>query len=314
VKRTLVLGALLAAGLLSVAIAAQQAPPPPPPPTANDVMVEKVRDNLYVLRGGFGGNTAAFITANGVVLVDTKLPGWGQPLLQKLKTITPKPVTTVINTHWHFDHVSGNVEMPANVEFVTHENTKTFMEQQNPVYQNFFTQHNGHGMPTRTFRDTMTLGSGSDRIELRYFGRAHTGGDAFVIFPALRIAHVGDVFPNKGLPNIDKDNGGSGVAYADTIDKAAKSLAGMTAIINGHADVQTTAADLREYGAFIRDFTTAVRAAKEAGKTIDQFVKEWKTPATYKDYLAADAPTGVPNISQADFARNAATVIWEELK
>ena len=309
-KRTLVLGALLAAGLLSVAVAAQQTPPP----TANDVMVEKVRDNLYVLRGGFGGNTAAFITANGVVLVDTKLPGWGQPLLDTLKRLTPKPVTTVINTHWHFDHVSGNVEMPANVEFVTHENTKTSMEQQNRVYQNFFKQRDGHGMPTKTFRDTMTLGSGSDRIELRYFGRAHTGGDAFVIFPALRIAHVGDVFPNKGLPAIDKDNGGSGVAYADTIDKAAKGLADMTALVNGHADAQTTVADLREYGAFIRDFTIAVRAAKKSGKTVDQFVKEWKTPANYTGYLAADAPTGVPDITQADFARNAATVIWEELK
>ena len=309
-KRTLVLGALLAADLLSIAVAAQQAPPP----TANDVMVEKVRDNLYVLRGGLGGNTAAFVTANGVVLVDTKLPGWGQPLLDALKKLTPKPVTTVINTHWHFDHVSGNVEMPANVEFVTHENTKTSMERQNPVYQNFFKQRNGHGMPTKTFRDTMTLGSGSDRIELRYFGRAHTGGDAFVIFPALRIAHVGDVFPNKGLPAIDRDNGGSGVGYADTIDKAAKGLADMTALVNGHADAQTTVADLREYGAFIRDFTIAVRAAKKSGKTVDEFVKEWKTPAKYKGYLAADAPTGVPDITQTDFARNAATVIWEELK
>ena len=307
-KRTLVLGSLLAAGILTVAVVAQQAAPPP---TANDVTVEKVKDNLYVLRGGFGGNTAAFITANGVVLVDTKLPGWGQPLLQKLNTITPKPVTTIINTHSHFDHVSGNVDMPANVEVVTHQNSKTYMEA-NPVYKTFF--KNGHGMPTRTFRDTMTLGSGNDRIELRYFGPAHTGGDAFVVFSALRIAHAGDVFPNKGLPLIDKDNGGSGVAYADTIDRAATSLAAMTAIINGHADAQTTAADLREYGAFIREFTTAVRAAKEAGKTIDQFVKEWKTPAKYKDYLAADAPTGLPNISQADFARNTATVIWEEIK
>jgi cyclase len=307
-KRTLVLGSLLAAGILTVAVVAQQAAPAP---TANDVTVEKMKDNLYVLRGGFGGNTAAFITANGVVLVDTKLPGWGQPLLQKLKTITPKPVTTIINTHWHYDHVSGNVEMPANVEVATHQNTKAYMEA-NPVYKNFF--KNGHGMPTRTFRDTMTLGSGNDRIDLRYFGRAHTGGDAFVVFSALRIAHVGDVFPNKGMPAIDKDNGGSGLAYADTIDKAAKSLAGMTAIIKGHADAKTTVADLREYGAFIREFTTAVGAAKTGGKTVDQFVKEWKTPAKYTGYLPADAPTGVPGISQTDFVRNAATVIWEEIK
>ena len=71
-----------------------------------------MKDNLYVLRGG-GGNTAAFVTANGVVIVDTKNPGWGQPLLDKLKTLTDKPVTTIINTHTHYDHVSGNVDFPA---------------------------------------------------------------------------------------------------------------------------------------------------------------------------------------------------------
>ena len=54
-----------------------------------------------------------FVTAKGVTLVDTKNPGWGQPLLDKIKTLTDKPVTTVINTHTHFDHVSGNVAMPA---------------------------------------------------------------------------------------------------------------------------------------------------------------------------------------------------------
>ena len=136
-------------------------------------MVEKVKPNLYVLRGG-GGNTAAFITDAGVVLVDTKLPGWGQPLVEKLKTITPKPVITIINTHAHFDHVSGNNKFP-NVEIVTHVNTKTYMEG-NPVYKQYF---NGGGMPTKTIRDTLTLGEGDERIELRYFGPAHTGGDTF---------------------------------------------------------------------------------------------------------------------------------------
>jgi glyoxylase-like metal-dependent hydrolase (beta-lactamase superfamily II) len=83
------------------------------PPSANALQVETLSDKLFVLRGGGGsGNTVAFITANGVTLVDTKLPGWGQPLLDKLKTLTDKPVTTIINTHTHNDHVSGNVEIP----------------------------------------------------------------------------------------------------------------------------------------------------------------------------------------------------------
>jgi len=103
-KRISVLGSLLIVGTLSATLAAVQqgrqgaagAKPVPfgqETPSADALMVEKVKPNFYVLRGG-GGNTAAFITEAGGGLVDTKLPGWGQPLIQKLKTITPKPVTT----------------------------------------------------------------------------------------------------------------------------------------------------------------------------------------------------------------------------
>src|SRR5207247_8659811 len=67
------------------------------------------------------------IAANGVVVVDTKNPGWGQPILEKIKTLTDKPVTTIINTHTHGDHVSGNVEFPASVEVIVHEHTKANM-------------------------------------------------------------------------------------------------------------------------------------------------------------------------------------------
>ena len=333
-KRLLVLGSLVMLGALSASVAAFQQPAgrqggargaTPPPfgqetPSADALMVEKVKPNLFVLRGG-GGNTAVFITDAGVVLVDTKLPGWGQPIIQKLRTITPKPVTTIINTHAHFDHASGNVEFPPNVEIVTHQNTKTYMEQGNPVsgvqqgpQPNIYKQNGGRGLPARTYRDTLTLGKGDERIELRYFGPAHTGGDTFVVFPALRIAHVGDVFPNKGLPIMDRNNGGSGVAYPDTIDKAAKGLAGVDAIINGHTDAQTTVADLREYGAFLREFVNAAGAAKKAGKTAAQFAAEWKTPARFKGYQPITAEGPGPNLSQADFARNDAQVVFDELK
>ena len=95
------------------------------------VEADKIADTLYVLKGG-GGNTAMFLTAAGVVLVDTKLPGWGQPLLDKVKTLTDKPVTMVINTHAHYDHTNGQVEFPASVEVVAHANTKRYMEEANP--------------------------------------------------------------------------------------------------------------------------------------------------------------------------------------
>ena len=139
--------------------------------------------------------------------------------------------------------------------------------QQPAPQENLFKEHGGHGLPTKTFTSKLTLGSGNDRIELRYYGRAHTSGDAFVIFPALKVAHVGDVFPNKGLPIMDRNNGGSGVAYAETVDKAAKDLTalGVESLINGHTAAQTTVADLREYGAFVREFVAAAHAGEEVG-------------------------------------------------
>src|SRR4030095_11654722 len=114
-KRQVVLGTLIATGLLSISLAAlQQAPGragAPVRPAPRVVEVDKLKDNLYMMRGG-GGNSAVFIMANGVAVVDTKNPGWGQPLLDKIKSVTDKPVTMIINTHTHGDHVSGNVEFP----------------------------------------------------------------------------------------------------------------------------------------------------------------------------------------------------------
>ena len=155
-NRAIVLGTVLAVGALSLAVSAYQSPAPAPAPKA--VEVEKLEDNLYLLKGG-GGNTAVMVGASGVVVVDTKLPGWGQPILDGIKTFTDKPVTTVINTHTHGDHVSGNVEFPATVDIVTHENTAANMQKMAvptgitpaQVGPNVFQTSGGKGMPKRTF-------------------------------------------------------------------------------------------------------------------------------------------------------------------
>ena len=301
--RGIVLGTLMVVGVVSVGVPALQQPPP----SAEQINIEKVKDNLYVLRGG-GGNTAVFVTGGGVVVVDTKNPGWGQPLLEKIKTLTDKPVTTIINTHTHYDHVSGNVEFPASVDIVVQENTKALMAEMRDIsglgaQTNVFKDAKGRGQPKRTFKDRMSIGKGPEQIDLYYFGRAHTGGDAFVVFPAHRIMHVGDTFPNRGLPIMDASNGGSGVDYAATLSKAA-GVPNVDAIINGHTPAQTTPADLREYSEFVREFVTSVQEAKKSGRTVDDVVTTWKTPAKYTGYPAANP----------DRVRANAQVIWNETR
>ena len=288
-KRIAVLGALVLGGALTVIVAAQQ---PAPQPSVDNLTVEKVKDNLWVIRGG-GGNTAVFATAKGLTVVDTKQPGWGQPLLDKIKTISDKPITTIINTHTHYDHVSGNVLVPASVEIIAHENTAKRMPLFSTVTgrgetENVFRANPGKGLPKKTFKDKMTIGSGADQINLYYFGPAHTGGDAFVEFPALRVMHAGDVFARKAVPLIDADNGGSGVQFAATIRKAIDGVKNVDTVINGHLPAQTTPAEMREYADFVSDFVAHVQAAKKAGKTAAEAIKTWKTPAKYKDYTDSD--------------------------
>jgi cyclase len=304
-RRQIVLGGVLVFGALSLTATAFQQPPKP---AASAIKVEKLTDNLYVLNAlaaGGGGNTSVFITANGVVVVDTKNPGWGQPLLDKIKTLTSKPVTMIINTHTHGDHVSGNVEFPATVDVVVQENTKANMAAMRPASfvaqpaggppPNIFTQNSNRNMAKKTFKDTMTIGSGADRIELYYFGRAHTNGDAMVLFPAARVLHMADVFATKGLPGMDSNNGGTGVGYADTLTKAADfaDKNNVQTIINGHNETTTTRADLREFIQYVRDFVKAAQDGKRAGKSVDDVSKAWQTPAKYKGYEAMPVPVRV---------------------
>jgi cyclase len=272
--RGTILGALMAAGALSLGVAAYQQPPPLP----KVLQVDKIKDNLYVLKGG-GGNTAVFVGANGVTVVDAKNPGWGQPVLDKIKELTPKPVTTLINTHTHGDHVSGNVEFPATVDIVVQDNTKTNMEK-----MDIFKQNNGKGLPKKSFADKMTLGKGADRIDLYYFGPGHTNGDAWVVFPALRTAHAGDMFASKGVPLVDGANGGSMLHYSETLSKAYSGIKNVDTIINGHSDATTTWADLKEYADFNHDFLTWAQGELKAGKTPEQAAADWKIPEKYHGY------------------------------
>jgi len=296
-KRQIVLGTLIAMGLLSISLAAlQQAPARgggPAQPAPREVQVNKLKDNLFMMTGG-GGNSAVFVMANGVAVVDTKNPGWGQPLLDKIKSVTDKPVTLIINTHTHGDHVSGNVEFPTTVEVVTHENTaKNMQEMRSPTGitpapdapKNIFKENGGKGLPKKTFKDNMKIGKGSDEIDLFYFGRGHTNGDAWVVFPALRVMHAGDIFSGKNLPLLDANNGGSGVAIPDSLAKAHSSLKNVDTIITGHS-TQMTMNDLQEYAQFNREFLSAVQGAKKAGRSAEEVAKSWTMPAKYAGYAA----------------------------
>ena len=265
-KRLFVQGVLIVAGAASIAVAAAQQPAKP-----QTIDVQKVKDNYYVLLSSTpgdaatfsGGNVGVFITDAGVVLVDTKLAAFGQTFLDRVKSISSKPVTMIINTHTHGDHTGNDDKFGTNVEIVAQDNTKT-----NMAKLDAFKGDKAVFLPKRTFKDKLSLGSGKERIDLYYFGPGHTNGDAFVVFPSLRVLQTGDLFAWKDAPRIDRANGGSGLQYPQTLAKAVAGLKDIDIVVPGHSPLMKFA-DVQEYQRYTADLASTVQAARKAGKNVD---------------------------------------------
>ncbi|MCY4599792.1 MAG: MBL fold metallo-hydrolase [Acidobacteria bacterium] len=278
------------AGALAL-LGALGAPPSAGQPAANAVRVHSLSpgDTVYVLLDGGGHSLAVVDEENGgVVLVDTKAAGWGQTIADAVSLVTELPVTTIINTHAHADHAGSNGEFPAAPHIFAHENA-------------------GAGRSVTTFRDTLSLFDGANRIELYHFGPAHTDGDTVVVFPEKGVAHVGDLINGKAAPVIDADNGGSGVAYPETLAKLVAGIDGVDSVITGHGPLppvpgvhgmlQTlTWEDVAEYAAFNRDFLAAVREAFDAGTDAAEAAATLRLPERYADYGMEQAAANVRSI------------------
>ena len=292
-RRGIVLGLLIAFGVLSLTLAGYQGQQQQRRAKVPDIY--KVRENLYVIGGSqpevrdefTGGNTAVWITAKGVVVVDTKNPGWGQMILGKIKSVTDKPIIMVLNSHLHSDHAGSNIEFPATVEFIAHEYIRTTWTKASctPVANcGAFKGDNAKYLPKRTFKDKMSVLDGKDRIDLYYFGRGHTGGDTWVVFPAARVVHVGDLYRPKVLPFMDVDNGGSGVAFPETLAKGVAAITNVDNVIPGHGPVMTWD-DLKTHRDFMQDFVNYVKAAIKAGTSVDEMSRAYTVPARFRGYM-----------------------------
>lgn len=265
-KTTVVL-AFLVAGSLAASAAAQQRSQPPgvrvgpeaaaPPrsPLPPPEPIEHIKDNVYKIFGG-GGNTLVVVQQDGVVLVDTKLPNNGPAILSEVKKVTDKPIKLIINTHSHPDHLGSNDyirEQYPNVRIVMNEGAKE--ELSGP-------QSNPKLLPTETYTDHMTIGSGADQIELYHFGRGHTNGDTFVLFSAARLLCMGDVMAWNMAPFLPAGGAELIAQETEALVKAVKGKVDLVEEGHGHMD---TWADLERLARFDRALVDAAKLHYQRG-------------------------------------------------
>jgi len=286
-KATIAVTALVMGALGATPAMAQRGPGLPPPEP-----IEHITGNVYKIFGG-GGNTLVVVQKDGVVLVDTKMPGNGQAILDEVKKVTDKPIVTIINTHSHPDHIGSTDfirEKYPNVKVISSEATKDEIAK-NPSYKPGV-------LPNVTYKDRLTVGTGEDRVELYSFGQAHTGGDTFVYFPASHVLFMGDVMAWNMAPFLPS-GGASMLPTAE--EKLIATVKGAKFVVEGHGYVDTWQ-DLVRITRFNRDLVSFAKAAYDRGDPPGAAVAELKKNPEYAPLLDTRIKDGLP-YGNTPFAR-----------
>ena len=276
-KRLAILGSIVTAGLAAVALQAQGLP--------GIGATEQVSPNVYKIFGA-GGNTTFFVRSDGVVLVDTKLANNGEAILAKVREVTDKPVTMIINTHSHPDHLGSNQEIDTarggNVQVVVQANTAKRMAAMNT-----------NSKVTQSFEDRLTLGSGADRIDLYWFGPLHTDGDAYIVFPQEKVLLMGDAMAWDMGPLIDPGSGGSMVQAPVTLGRLTQGVSGIDKVVEGHGHVIGWDG-LQRYLAYTRKVVEVARKAVDEKLDHEQaYAKYFATDPAMAPYTNEELKEGL---------------------
>jgi glyoxylase-like metal-dependent hydrolase (beta-lactamase superfamily II) len=230
---------------------------------APKLTTSKVKEDLYMIEGDSSGNVAAYITSEGVILVDDKYERDHDAILAQVKTVTNLPVKYILSTHYHADHTGGNAKFLPTAEIISTAAARANIV--NPPQPNATP---GAGARV-TFTEETAVHLGGKEVRARYFGRGHTNGDAVIYFPALRTIHTGDLMAGA-TPLIDYGGGGSVVEWTKTLDAAMKW--DFDTVIPGHGAV-TTKAGLLTYRNDIEKLCTRATGLIREGKNQEEVGK-----------------------------------------
>jgi cyclase len=245
--------------------------------------IASLGQGLYVFFGD-GGDVTAIVDGDSTLLIDSGVAPRITELSDAIFNTTMRPVTRLINTHWHFDHTGGNTYLGSSgVTIIAQENVKRELSSAQSVP--FVGLRDGHypsqALPGMTYSGSMALHQGSQRLTLENYGSAHTDGDTVTYIAPANVAVVGDIFSNHFYPIVDLTSGGSIDGMIHSLDQILAKTDGRTKIVPGHGPVATRA-DLQDYRDMLMQVRQRVKDLIAAGKTMDEVV----TAAPTKDFDA----------------------------
>ncbi|MEO8097144.1 MAG: MBL fold metallo-hydrolase [Acidobacteriota bacterium] len=245
--------------------------------------VTKLTDKLAVIDAG-GANVTAFVTSDGLVVVDSGAPKSGDAVMAALKGLAPNAkVTTLFNTHYHLDQTANNELFAAQgAKIISQKRTKEWMSQDywNPAVEQYVKARPKGAVPTETFVNKGSMKAGGEDIDYGYLLMAHTSGDAYFHFKSANVIAVGDVASPVRDPELDWFTGGWVGGRVDSMDLVLSISNDQTRFIPAYGPAMTKAEFKAE-----RDMMEEVR-----GRIYDR-VKGGEGP---KDMLEDGALDGLP--------------------
>ena len=221
---------------------------------------------------GPGGNVVVLNGADGKVIVDTFVqPAWPK-LKESLDAISNAPLKTVINTHWHFDHVDNNGPLhAAGASILAHENTKKRMSEAHDllVLNLHFPPAPADALPQQGFATTHKLQANGETLALQHVAPAHTDTDIFVHFQKANVIQTGDLFFNGIFPYIDGATGGKVSGMIAAADKILPLANDSTKIVPGHGPLGSKA-DVVKFRDMLVTTRDRVQKLKSAGKSAQE--------------------------------------------
>ncbi|MGC2618048.1 MAG: MBL fold metallo-hydrolase [Acidobacteriaceae bacterium] len=237
------------------------------------IKTTKLTDTIFLLQG-VGGNIVCQTGPDGKVLIDSGIDTGTHHLMDALGKIDAKPLKLLINTHWHFDHTSGNAALHlAGAFIIAQDNTRIRLE--NPQYMQVYDVHfpaaSDAALPQETFPDTNTLWVNNDQTTLVYAPDAHTDSDIFIHFVKGNVIHTGDLWFNGMYPLIDLSSGGTINGMIKGVDAVLALADDRTKIVPGHGALGDKAT-LTAYRAMLVEVADRVEKLKAQGDTVEQAV------------------------------------------
>ncbi len=222
---------------------------------------------------GRGGTIGFMVNPGGVVAVDSQFPDAAKLFIAGLNERSKgRQVDQLINTHHHGDHTAGNNEFLGIAKRVLAHERAAALIKEAAARPNAAPQL----VPDATFTDVWREEIGNEWVALKYYGRAHTGGDAVITFERANVVHMGDLMFNRRIPVIDRPAGAHVANWVVVLERTAADHNGDTVYIFGHAGaghpVTGSRADLMHFRDYLTTLLEHTRGAVQAGQTRDVFV------------------------------------------